>query len=216
MAFRAPDTQGRFYAQAASNAPSTASLIPPFPRGPQGVQAAFARAPLSIRTAPSANSLVRLPPTHSLSRLTRSTFPERLSVLRRNRRPVICIPSTITLQQGKPSLPPPSLPPISSFQFSLSPDPQSWGADLSPNHPEPDDFLHNPDPRRDRKSDRGGSVLTYRGLTNLGCLVFLAVGLVALLYVPFLQFDLILTRIQRRIPHDILFLHPLHLLCWRF
>ena len=31
-------------------------------------------------------------------------------------------------------------------------------------------------------------MLTYRGLTNLGCLVFLAVGLVALLYVPIVPF----------------------------
>ncbi|KAJ8509418.1 hypothetical protein ONZ45_g8416 [Pleurotus djamor] len=55
-----------------------------------------------------------------------------------------------------------------------------WGADISPNHPEPDDDLHNPDPRRDRSSDAGGHVFTTRGLTNLGCLVVLCVGLVAL------------------------------------
>ncbi|KAH7912998.1 glycoside hydrolase family 16 protein [Hygrophoropsis aurantiaca] len=67
-----------------------------------------------------------------------------------------------------------------SDKFSLSPDPSSWGADISPNHPEPDDYLHNPDPRRDRKNDRGGSVFTARGLANLGCLVFLVVGLVTL------------------------------------
>ncbi|KAF8560220.1 glycoside hydrolase family 16 protein [Imleria badia] len=137
MAFRPPDnTQRRFYAQAASSAPSTASLLPPSARLPQSVQAAFVTAPPSIRTVSSNNSL--------------------------------------------PWLLPPSHPPTSSFQFSLSPDPKSWGADLSPNHLEPDDFLHNPDPRRDRKFDLGGSVLTYRGLTNLGCLVFLAVGLVGL------------------------------------
>ncbi|KAG1749837.1 glycoside hydrolase family 16 protein [Suillus paluster] len=67
-----------------------------------------------------------------------------------------------------------------SDKFSLSPDPSSWGAALSMNQAEPDDFLHNPDPRRDRKNDRGGSIFTYRGLTNLGCLIFLAVGLVTL------------------------------------
>ncbi|KAG8933412.1 hypothetical protein FRC01_009408 [Tulasnella sp. 417] len=46
--------------------------------------------------------------------------------------------------------------------------------------PEPDDYIHNPDPRRDRKNDRGGTVFTQRGVANLGCLIFLTVGLVAL------------------------------------
>ncbi|KAN0135670.1 Beta-glucan synthesis-associated [Lactarius tabidus] len=67
-----------------------------------------------------------------------------------------------------------------SDKFSLSPDPASWGSDLSPNHPEPDDYLHNPDPRRDRKNDMGGHVFTYRGFTNLGCLIILVLSLVAL------------------------------------
>jgi len=67
-----------------------------------------------------------------------------------------------------------------SDKFSLSPDPSSWGADISPNHAEPDDYLHNPDPRRDRKSDKGGNVFTYRGLTNLGCLLVLVAGIVTL------------------------------------
>ncbi|KAF8155740.1 glycoside hydrolase family 16 protein [Crassisporium funariophilum] len=44
------------------------------------------------------------------------------------------------------------------------------------NHPEPDDVLHNPDPRRDRKSDRGGTIFTVRGCGNLGCLSILALG----------------------------------------
>lgn len=57
------------------------------------------------------------------------------------------------------------------FQFSLSPDPSSWGAQIEPGFVEPDDYLHNPDPRRDRRVDKGGSVLTGRGLANLGCLV---------------------------------------------
>ncbi|KII90597.1 glycoside hydrolase family 16 protein [Plicaturopsis crispa FD-325 SS-3] len=67
-----------------------------------------------------------------------------------------------------------------SEKFSLSPDPRTWGSDLSPDHPEPDDFLHNPDPRRDRKNDAGGNVFTYRGLTNLGCLLVLGAGLLTL------------------------------------
>ncbi|EPQ60516.1 beta-glucan synthesis-associated [Gloeophyllum trabeum ATCC 11539] len=73
-----------------------------------------------------------------------------------------------------------SLAPSISDKFSLSPDPSSWGADLSPNHPEPDDFLHNPDPRRDRKNDQGGTIFTSRGFTNLGCLAILCISLVTL------------------------------------
>lgn len=73
-----------------------------------------------------------------------------------------------------------SVVPSISDKFSLSPDPSSWGADLSPNIREPDDFLHNPDPKRDRKNDQGGTVFTYRGLMNLGCLLLLALGIFAL------------------------------------
>ncbi|KIY70163.1 glycoside hydrolase family 16 protein [Cylindrobasidium torrendii FP15055 ss-10] len=67
-----------------------------------------------------------------------------------------------------------------SEKYSLSPDPNSWGANLSPNHAEPDDYLHNPDPKRDTKFDGGGSILTYRGITNLGCLLVLAMGMMTL------------------------------------
>lgn len=58
----------------------------------------------------------------------------------------------------------------------------AWGTDLSL-RAEPDDYLHNPDPRRDRKNDLGGSFFTYRGLTNLGCLILLGVVFVTLLCV---------------------------------
>ncbi|KAJ7092566.1 beta-glucan synthesis-associated protein-domain-containing protein [Mycena epipterygia] len=74
----------------------------------------------------------------------------------------------------------PSVVPSISDKFSLSPDPAAWGADISPNHPEADDFLHNPDPRRDRKNDTRGNIFTFRGLTNLGCLLVLGVGLITL------------------------------------
>lgn len=67
-----------------------------------------------------------------------------------------------------------------SDKFSLSPDPASWGSDLSPNHPEPDDYIHNPDPKRDRNNDRGGSIFTHRGLSNLGCLSLLILTLLGL------------------------------------
>lgn len=67
-----------------------------------------------------------------------------------------------------------------SDRFSLSPDPTTWGSNLSPDNPEPDDYLHNPDPKRDRKYDSGGHFMTYRGLTNLGCMITLCTGLVVL------------------------------------
>ncbi|KAF8973556.1 beta-glucan synthesis-associated [Flammula alnicola] len=73
-----------------------------------------------------------------------------------------------------------SVTPSVSDKFSLSPDPTSWGSNLSPDFEEPDDYLHNPDPRRDRKQDRSSNIFTYRGLTNLGCLIVLCLGLLAL------------------------------------
>ena len=66
-------------------------------------------------------------------------------------------------------------------QFSLSADPSSWGADLSPERADADDYLHNPDPRRDRKHDMGGHIFTARGIMNIGCLLILALGLLTLL-----------------------------------
>ncbi|KAL6309870.1 glycoside hydrolase family 16 protein [Sparassis latifolia] len=66
-----------------------------------------------------------------------------------------------------------SVPHSISDKFSLSPDPSLWGADLSLNHQESDDFLHNPDPRRDRMNDQDGNIFTYRGIVNLGCVIIL-------------------------------------------
>lgn len=138
----APDGQRRFYSQTPSNAPSAATLFQPG-GGSQVVQAAFARAPQSLRSMQSYTTLSESP--YSSAGRTASLQEQSIS-----------------------------------DKFSLSPDPSSWGATLAMNLEEPDDELHNPDPRRDRKNDRGGSVFTYRGLTNLGCLVFLAVGMVTL------------------------------------
>lgn len=107
------------------------------------MQAAFARAPQSLRSAQSYNTLSESP--YSSAGRTASLQEQSIS-----------------------------------DKFSLSPDPSSWGATLAMNLEEPDDELHNPDPRRDRKNDRGGSVFTYRGLANLGCLIFLAVGMITL------------------------------------
>ncbi|KAF5389561.1 hypothetical protein D9757_004144 [Collybiopsis confluens] len=67
-----------------------------------------------------------------------------------------------------------------SDKFSLSPDPHDWGAAVGPNVRESDDYLHNPDPRRDRKNDKGGTFLTARGFANLGCLALLLLCLVGL------------------------------------
>lgn len=71
-------------------------------------------------------------------------------------------------------------PPSFSEKFSLGLSPASWGAPLHIDTPEPDDFLHNPDPRRDRNIDSGGHIFTLRGLGNLGCLLFLALGILTL------------------------------------
>lgn len=66
-------------------------------------------------------------------------------------------------------------------QFALSPDPTAWGGALSPDVREPDDALHTPDPRRDRKHDMGGTIFTGRGMANLGCLLFLGLAIATLL-----------------------------------
>ncbi|TFY53794.1 hypothetical protein EVG20_g9969 [Dentipellis fragilis] len=39
----------------------------------------------------------------------------------------------------------------------------------------------SPDPRRDKRVDRGGTIFTGRGIANLGCLLVLAAGIIALL-----------------------------------
>ncbi|KAL0952798.1 hypothetical protein HGRIS_007023 [Hohenbuehelia grisea] len=67
-----------------------------------------------------------------------------------------------------------------SEKFSLSPSPHAWGTPLHMSMQEPDDFLHNPDPRRDRSIDRGGHIFTFRGIANLGCLFILAAGMFTL------------------------------------
>ncbi|ORX40279.1 putative beta-glucan synthesis-associated protein SKN1 [Kockovaella imperatae] len=52
-----------------------------------------------------------------------------------------------------------------------------WTSGIDSN-PEADDYLHNPDPKRDRKNDRAGTVFTSRGVVNIGCLSLLLVGIV--------------------------------------
>ncbi|CCO27401.1 Eukaryotic translation initiation factor 2 subunit alpha Short=eIF-2-alpha [Rhizoctonia solani AG-1 IB] len=65
-------------------------------------------------------------------------------------------------------------------KYMLTPDPSKWGTNVHLNVPEPDDHLHNPDPRRDRLNDAGGSIFNPRGLANLGCLLILALMLTGL------------------------------------
>ncbi|KIM41990.1 glycoside hydrolase family 16 protein [Hebeloma cylindrosporum] len=69
-----------------------------------------------------------------------------------------------------------------NVQFSLPPSPQSWGLPLDINTKEQDDYLHNPDPLRDRKVDKGGNIFTSRGIANLGCLFILCAGCLMLLW----------------------------------
>ncbi|KAH8113341.1 beta-glucan synthesis-associated [Phellopilus nigrolimitatus] len=65
-----------------------------------------------------------------------------------------------------------------SEKYSFAPDPTQWGANLSPDLIEDDDYLHNPDARTKTKGDT--FVCTRRGIENVGCLSVLIVGLIAL------------------------------------
>jgi hypothetical protein len=71
------------------------------------------------------------------------------------------------------------------MQFALSADPSQWGSNLSLNHPEPDDNLHNPEVKDGKVIDHSNGssgILSARGVANLGCLGILCLTLVALLY----------------------------------
>ncbi len=67
------------------------------------------------------------------------------------------------------------------MQYSLSPDPQQWGADLSPDLVEPDDHIHTPSQEKSREKEYDGHAVSMRGLSNLGCLALLCIGILALL-----------------------------------
>ncbi|KAF9234999.1 glycoside hydrolase family 16 protein [Melanogaster broomeanus] len=68
--------------------------------------------------------------------------------------------------------------------LSDAPNPADWGAcALAAGIPEPDDYLHNPDPQRDLKNDKGGTICTARGIANLGCLFILSATCVTLFLV---------------------------------
>ena len=76
-------------------------------------------------------------------------------------------------------------------QFTLSPDPYTWGTDLSPHIREPDDYLHTPDPHHLRTRldfKHTTDFFSVRAMVNLGGMVVTCVGLLALLYVLFSLF----------------------------
>ncbi|KAK0234993.1 glycoside hydrolase family 16 protein [Armillaria nabsnona] len=74
--------------------------------------------------------------------------------------------------------------------FSLSADPQTWGMNVSPHVPEPDDALHNPTVRDGRVVEYNSSAcISKRGLANVGCLGILVLGLLTLFIVyPILKY----------------------------
>ncbi|CAL1705207.1 unnamed protein product [Somion occarium] len=86
----------------------------------------------------------------------------------------VCYASSLGDKERRP------LPSSLADKFALSPDPSSWGSHVSMDIREADDHLHNPDPRRDKNFDRGGIVFSGRGAANLGCLLFLCLGIVTL------------------------------------
>jgi hypothetical protein len=64
-------------------------------------------------------------------------------------------------------------------KFSLHPDPSRWGYDVSPKSLDDDDWLHEPD----QNIDAAGTIWNARGISSIGCLAILAVGLTGLLCV---------------------------------
>lgn len=81
--------------------------------------------------------------------------------------------------------------PYSTASYDSRPMSAISGAGWGWNDPEADDYLHNPDPKRDRKvsiaisvnrqSDfQAGSIFTVRGITNIGCLFVLLLCLITL------------------------------------
>ncbi|KAF8349747.1 beta-glucan synthesis-associated protein [Amanita rubescens] len=117
-----------------------------------------------LQSQPSASA----PHAHYAQRPSLRTMPSTSSL---GESPYSSVSATFSGRAAAPSV---------SDKYSLPPDPAVWGANLSLTYKEDDDWLHNPDPRRDRTNDAGSSFLTYRGLTNLGCLTILCVGLVTL------------------------------------
>ncbi|KAI0669590.1 glycoside hydrolase family 16 protein [Trametes maxima] len=72
------------------------------------------------------------------------------------------------------------VPPSISEKYVLPLDPREMPGSLLSDRPEADDALHEPDPGRDHRVDKGGSIISRRGFMNLGCLVLLVTGIVTL------------------------------------
>ncbi|KAL1946515.1 hypothetical protein VTO73DRAFT_14619 [Trametes versicolor] len=77
----------------------------------------------------------------------------------------------------------PSRPLSLGDDYTFSPDPQQWGADLSLDYKEEDDYLHTPEPAPTHKGkwiEHDGHVFSWRGVTNLGALMILIIGILTL------------------------------------
>lgn len=69
-------------------------------------------------------------------------------------------------------------------QYTLSPDPQKWGMQISPEYKEEDDDLHKPDSTPATETDHSGELselFSWRGVTNVGTLLVLIAGILTLL-----------------------------------
>ncbi|KAI0720307.1 beta-glucan synthesis-associated protein-domain-containing protein [Cerioporus squamosus] len=64
--------------------------------------------------------------------------------------------------------------------YTLSPDPQKWGMQISPEYKEEDDDLHKPDSMPAAEADRSGEMFSWRGVTNVGTLLVLVAGILTL------------------------------------
>ncbi|PFH54812.1 glycoside hydrolase family 16 protein [Amanita thiersii Skay4041] len=154
MASYGPNSQRYYFPQQQQqHSPSTTNLLSPHQPVSRSSSTGSAILPKYVRGPPSLRSMT------STSSLSESPY------------------SGVNATVG--SRVPSNVPSISD-KYSLPPDPAAWGSNLSPSFKEDDDWLHNPDPRRDRKNDAGTTFFTFRGLSNLGCILVLGVGLVAL------------------------------------
>ncbi|KAL7285393.1 hypothetical protein ACG7TL_000488 [Trametes sanguinea] len=89
-------------------------------------------------------------------------------------------PRSLRASASSSSLSSASVPPSISEKYVLPLDPDAMAKSHMIDGPEPDDSLHNPDPQRDRRHDKGGTIITARGLMNLGCIAVLVTGIIAL------------------------------------
>ena len=65
------------------------------------------------------------------------------------------------------------------MQYAISPDPSYWQNYQDNDLEEGDDWLHDPKARRDRH-ERRGTVFTWRGFVNLGCMILVIIAILGL------------------------------------